>query len=539
MRIAKDSYVDESRQVLREKLPTLPVSVNPAPSFPVKGSLAYDTLTNTIWYANDLIWQPIGGGPTPDDCVWFYNPVVEPNGSITVAIDPASTQFPPSPGPGPSNVVFPLPFVSTESGVGNYFLFDSVKGAIRAGISGIGSWVDSNRGVGSAAFGSSCTVSGATSFASGFRNQMTGMSGVVFGELNQCAGDFNGILSGTQNIIIQTATQSVICGGLINTINSSLSPSTTSIIGGGNLNVIDSSTNSIVGGGLTNVINNSANCTISGGTENVIFNTNRGTVAGGGRNGIVGGNTNAIAGGGSNGISNSTSCSIGGGFNNNIYGTNLTSQSCAINGGDGHSIESAARCSILGGQDNAITNANNSFIAGGISNVITGGIRSGLLSGGNSTMTNATYSAMISGNLNTMTTTDNCTIAGDEITINASDHTFVFGSKITTSTMNNSFVFNDGSNTIASLVGSRHGTFIVQNGIRLTNDGSLIDTVPVKTNTILDMATATKAVQMPQLTTAQRNALAPAPGLADGGMLIFNTTTSQMNYWTGSAWTAL
>jgi hypothetical protein len=59
MRLAKDSNVDESYQSSRERIPTLPVSANPV-SFPVKGSLAYDTITDAIWYGTGSGWVPVG-----------------------------------------------------------------------------------------------------------------------------------------------------------------------------------------------------------------------------------------------------------------------------------------------------------------------------------------------------------------------------------------------------------------------------------------------------------------------------------------------
>lgn len=47
----------------------------------------------------------------------------------------------------------------------------------------------------------------------------------------------------------------------------------------------------------------------------------------------------------------------------------------------------------------------------------------------------------------------------------------------------------------------------------------------------LDLDTTTKAVRLSRLTTAQRDAMSNLAGL-----LIYNTTTSKLNFNTGSAW---
>lgn len=47
----------------------------------------------------------------------------------------------------------------------------------------------------------------------------------------------------------------------------------------------------------------------------------------------------------------------------------------------------------------------------------------------------------------------------------------------------------------------------------------------------LDLASSTKALRLPRLTTAQRDAMNDSSGL-----LIFNSTTGKLNFNTGSGW---
>ncbi len=116
------------------------------------------------------------------------------------------------------------------------------------------------------------------------------------------------------------------------------------------------------------------------------------------------------------------------------------------------------------------------------------------------------------------------------------DHTSVFGSRMRTNAMDDSFVFNDGTHNFTAgtgLEGSQNATFVVTNGMRLTDTGASIDALPVRTNTILDMGTATKAVQLPRLTAAE---IAALPGALVGGMIVYNTTTNLLNFYNGAAW---
>lgn len=58
MRIGKDSNTNVSEQSSISKIPILQVSENPQ-TFPLKGSLAYDIITDTVSYGNGTNWFPV------------------------------------------------------------------------------------------------------------------------------------------------------------------------------------------------------------------------------------------------------------------------------------------------------------------------------------------------------------------------------------------------------------------------------------------------------------------------------------------------
>jgi len=65
--------------------------------------------------------------------------------------------------------------------------------------------------------------------------------------------------------------------------------------------------------------------------------------------------------------------------------------------------------------------------------------------------------------------------------------------------------------------------------------GLLIGTITDVPSANLALASTTKGLRLNVLTTAQRDAISsPAEGL-----LIFNTTTNKLNFYTGAAWEAV
>lgn len=116
------------------------------------------------------------------------------------------------PGSGPANVVFPLPYSSTE-GIGIKFIFDATKGALRAGSVSGAQWNDASRGVRSVAFGNNNTASGIYSgVLSGNGNSAVGIgSAVLGGEACGVSGVYSAVLCGNSNIV-SAQHSSVICG---------------------------------------------------------------------------------------------------------------------------------------------------------------------------------------------------------------------------------------------------------------------------------------------------------------------------------------
>jgi hypothetical protein len=59
--------------------------------------------------------------------------------------------------------------------------------------------------------------------------------------------------------------------------------------------------------------------------------------------------------------------------------------------------------------------------------------------------------------------------------------------------------------------------------------------VAADASAILELESTTKGLLLPRLTTVQRDAI----GSAAEGLLIYNTTTNKLNFYTGAAWEAV
>ncbi len=74
-------------------------------------------------------------------------------------------------------------------------------------------------------------------------------------------------------------------------------------------------------------------------------------------------------------------------------------------------------------------------------------------------------------------------------------------------------------------------------GLSITNAGSVgVGTTTPSAKALLDVASTSKGVLLPRLTTAQRDAMQPAA--SDAGLLVYNTTQALLNYWNGAQWVA-
>ena len=87
-------------------------------------------------------------------------------------------------------------------------------------------------------------------------------------------------------------------------------------------------------------------------------------------------------------------------------------------------------------------------------------------------------------------------------------------------------------------VGVGSNTVVIGNGniIKTILKGAIgVGTTSPAASAILDLVSTTKGILIPRMTTTQRNAItSPATGL-----LIYNTTTGQYEYWNGAAWVGL
>ena len=62
-----------------------------------------------------------------------------------------------------------------------------------------------------------------------------------------------------------------------------------------------------------------------------------------------------------------------------------------------------------------------------------------------------------------------------------------------------------------------------------------LGTITPDTNAVIDIASTSKGILIPRMSTASRNLIvAPATGL-----MIFNTTTVAFNYWNGTSWISM
>lgn len=239
---------------------------------------------------------------------------------------------------------------------------------------------------------------------------------IVMGDGAASKGDYNTVIGGKGNTIVETATTNdygVIAGGESNRLNGA----THGAVLGGNSNVITNSTHasitgglentigplakqSHIGGGYSNEISNTAGYgewnAIAGGNDNKIANSNKGFIGGGHANMIIGCDNNATIGGGyGNEINASNKAVIAGGDDNSIA---TASHDATIGGGFSNAINDSDYGSILGGYDNSISGASDGgAIGGGASNIVYGSPKAVIAGGGHQAIYNASYAAITGG----------------------------------------------------------------------------------------------------------------------------------------------
>ena len=308
-----------------------------------------------------------------------------------------------------------------------------------------------------------------------------------------------------------------------------------------------------VGGGLTNAAKGRA-ATVGGGREN-IAKSDYSTVGGGGLNTASG--PVATVGGGSHNTASDSGATVGGGEENTASGQNATV------GGGLHSTTSNLYATIGGGSFNTAS-GNSSTVGGGGSNAASNAYAT--LGGG---VFNAAsgYSATIGGGYNDTASGTYTTVGGGLVNVASGNYATVGGGFRNTANSTGANIggggYNNASGSFATLPGGYADTVAGDNSfatgylVRVTSTADFTfafgnnfttsashavifhDTqTPIKVGIgttspqgALDVNSTTGALIVPRMTTAQRNALT-----AVNGMIIYNTTTNQFNFYENGAW---
>ena len=293
-----------------------------------------------------------------------------------------------------------FPEQSTEAN-GAMVLFDTSKGAFRAGQGGLTAWLNANRGNHSVAFGNlnrasgnSSTIGGGVSniangiystIGGGKNNTSTGNTSTVGGgRFNRAKGNGSTVVGGINNLCFSFA--GILCGGQDNEIIASAS---NGFLGGGNSNDVRSFSGGVLAGTLNLVDTFASRSVIVGGEQNDISANNSGIVSGF-SNEIT--NVRSFIGAGYKNEITQFDSVIGGGYTNTVLGVQSI-----IGCGRGNTVD-AGSCSILGGSQNTIT-ADFSSIGGGLRNKIFNNAQYSFIGGGNSNTINAASTSTIGGGL--------------------------------------------------------------------------------------------------------------------------------------------
>jgi hypothetical protein len=378
-------------------------------------------------------------------------------------------------------------------------LFSAVSGGAYDTASGDNSCIGG--GIYNMASGNYATVGG------GFHNRARGLYSVVSGgggpipaDSNAAIGDYSAIGGGKRNTASQSF--STVGGGGFNAASGS-----SSYIGGGVYNIASGLT-ATVGGGQFNTASG-ANSTVGGGNVNLASGLSS-TVSGGAYDTASG--DNSYIGGGFSHTASGMASTVGGGISNTASGAN----SCI--GGGAYNIASGDWSAVPGGTRN-IAGGNYSFAAGRRAKANHNG-------------------AFVWAD---RTDADFASTAADQFLIRASGGVGIGttspGYKLDvegTVGIDNGSNFNDTPLTI-DVPANQAGLIS-----RIAKGGSLINVVDsdghVGIGTFspqgaLDVNSTTGAFIVPRMTTAQRDALT-----AVNGMIVYNTTANQFNFYENGAW---
>lgn len=250
-----------------------------------------------------------------------------------------------------------------------------------------------------------------------------------------------------------------------------------STAGGGAYNNAGGRVATVSGGLLNRAIGEYA--TVAGGVNNIASGF-RAVVGGGGYN-TASHQYATVAGGDANTASQIRTTVSGG------YGNSAITYMATVGGGTENRASGYASTICGGYYDTA--SGENAVVGGGMNNVASG------------------YSATVPGGRGNRAEANGSFACGRDVTITSdASFTFAFGRGFTTSTPN-AAIFHDTSVPIKVGIGT---------------------TAP---EGALDVSSITGALIVPRMTTAQRDALT-----AVNGMIIYNTTTNQFNFYENSAW---
>ena len=432
-RVCQTYSRDTVAKSVRDTLPRV-YDVRDTPVHP-SGSLVYDLRTDTIYYSNGLIWQPLCCAA---DIIVNFEYVCPPKG--LVAIEPSNV-LPPDEYPDVSIVLEPrgtgalmtdIPDGTAVGGNcrGDYSSdFQIVRSAATSIVSGSRSFIGS---------GSNNQVSGNDSFVgSGIDNTATldmifigtGIDNTAVGSYTFIAtgsntgntldfGEDSGIVTGINNSIFDDGVvvsgqncrsyfTGFICSGDTNTSGGFVGSGINcvaidigSVVGTGNLN--GASADTVICSGILNLgdIPTTDLCFIGTGSSHIVSRDL--AIIGAGVNNSCS-NISVVGAGDNNTISNAgtDTCNvICAGINNEISGG---STETIIGAGSSNTISNSNQAGIIAGSNNdVISSANNCFVGAGRNNVCTTGDWSCVVSGNGNTVT-ALNSFIGSGSNNSIT----------------------------------------------------------------------------------------------------------------------------------------
>lgn len=373
---------------------------------------------------------------------------------------------------------------------------------------------------------------GRYNYARGQYSVVSGGGGYPPADSNSASGDYSAIGGGSRNIASHAYAN--VSGGFGNTASFYYAS-----LGGGNDNTASGTYNTSVGGGANNTASGDF-ASVGGGGGNVASG-NYSTVAGGRHD-----TTNTVYGGVASGYSNlagdaatDTAAFVGGGWDNSATGPYST-----VGGGSNNTA--SGYTSTIGGGANNTASGNFSTIGGGDSNTASGDYS---LAAGRRAKANHNGTFVWADQTNA----DFASTSTDQFLIRASG-----GVGIGTTTPSHTLEVGDGFGTRYIAVNGQDGGmsgyklmaggtqkwFIGLPGISQlyfrneANDDVMVlrqdSNVGVGTGTpqgALDVSSTTGAFIVPRMTTVQRNALT-----AVNGMIVYNTTANQFNFYENGAW---